>query len=158
MTARSSAWASAPSSPTTSISARTRVASSGFAGGQHRGGPGVRPDAEQLLRDRVVQVAGQPGPFLHDGQLAAALVQPGVGQRDRGVRGEQGEDLLVTFGEPALLGGGGDLVGREDDAEDLVAVADRDPEEVRHLRVRGRPALEPRVFADVRRAVPACPG
>ena len=31
-----------------------------LAGSQHRGGPGVRPDAEQLLGHRVVQLTGQP--------------------------------------------------------------------------------------------------
>ena len=51
---------------------------------------------------------------------------------------------------PRLVRGGGDLVGREDDAEDPVAVAHRHPEEVRHPRMGGRPALEPRVLADIR--------
>ena len=46
-------------------------------------------------------------------------------------------------------GGGGDLVGREDDAQDLVAVLDRDAEEVGQVGMRGGPALEARVRADV---------
>ena len=148
MIARSSAW-SAPRVLTVSISSSTRIRVERLPVGQHRGGPGVGPDAEQLLGDGVVQLPGQPRAFLDDAELAAALVQPGVGQGDGGVRGEQGQDLQVALGEAALLGGGGGLVSREDDAQHLVAVADRDAEEVRHPRVGGGPALEPGVRADV---------
>ena len=46
-------------------------------------------------RDRVVQLAREPVALLDDRQLAAALVQPRVLDRDRGVRGEQLDQLLV---------------------------------------------------------------
>src|SRR5262249_57302095 len=80
---------------------------------EHRRGPGLGPDAEQLLRDRVVQLSRQPGALLEDRELAAALVQPGVGQRDGRVRREQPEQLLVPFCEAA----GDTLAGGEDDTE-----------------------------------------
>ena len=90
MIARSSAWASRGRARRRRRSRPAPGRRPPAPGRQDRGGPGVRPDAEQLLRDRVVQFPGQPGALLQHGQLAAALVQPGVGQRDRGVRGEQG--------------------------------------------------------------------
>ena len=113
--ARSSSVASAARRCTVSSSRRRprRVAVD-----QRRGGVGGQPQAEQLLRHRVVQLAGDPVALLHDGQLPAALVEPGVDQRDRGVRGEQPQQFLVVGGEAARRA----LVGEEERAEDLVAV------------------------------------
>ena len=56
----------------------------------HEGGGGLggQPQGEELLADGVVQFVGEPGALLGDGELAAALVQPGVGQGYRGVLGE----------------------------------------------------------------------
>src|SRR5258708_6488363 len=41
------------------------------------------------------------------------------------------------------------VAGREDDAENVVAVPDRDAQEVGHIRVGLRPALEPGIGADI---------
>ena len=66
---------------------------------QRRRRLGRERDAEQPLRDRVVQLAREPVALLDDAQLAAALVQARVLDRDRGVRGEQLDQLLVVVGE-----------------------------------------------------------
>ena len=68
---------------------------------QRAAGLGGEHDAEELLRDRVVQLAGEPVALLDDAQLAAALVQPGVLDRERGVRGERLDERLVVVGEAA---------------------------------------------------------
>lgn len=90
-----------------------------------------------------MQVVRDPGPLTGQGQLAAALVEAGVGQRDRGVRGQDPQQPLVVVGEAT------GLVGQEDRAEDLVVVDDRHPEEVGQLGVRLGPALEGGCLADV---------
>src|SRR5215469_3278291 len=92
-----------------------------------------------------MELPRQPGALLEDRELPAALVQPGVGQRDGRMRREQPEQLLVPFGEAA----GDALAGGEDDAEYVAPVPDRDAQEVRHVRVRRRPPLEPGIGADV---------
>ena len=125
----------------------TRSSSGPGSRGRHGRGGG-QAQREELLGHRVVQVARQPRAFLDHGQLAVALVEPRVGQRDRGVRGEQREEVLVAAREPA--GVAGLLVGQEEDAERLVAVADRHAEEVLEDGVRRRPPLERRGLADVR--------
>src|SRR6201999_3741133 len=56
---------------------------------------GRQRDAEQPLRDVVVQLAREPVALLHDRELAAALVQARVLDRDRGVRRQQRDQLLV---------------------------------------------------------------
>ena len=56
-------------------------------------------DAEELLRDRVVQLAREPVSLLDDAQLARALVQARVLQRERGVGGERLDERLVGVGE-----------------------------------------------------------
>ena len=66
---------------------------------QRHGRLGGEDDAEELLRDGVVQLAGEPVPLLDDGELAAALVQARVLDRDRGVRGEHLDQLLVVVVE-----------------------------------------------------------
>ena len=70
--------------------------------------------AEELLRDRVVQLAREPVALLDDAQLAAALVEAGVLDRERGVGGEHLDELLVGLVE--LLGA--DLVGEVEGADD----------------------------------------
>ena len=118
----------------------------GIPAHQDLGRTRLGPDAEQLLATRVVQFPGQPGAFLEHGELPAALIQPGIGQRDRRVRGEETEQPLVAFRKSSRP----PLAGSEDDAENIVAVPDRHAKEIRHIRVGGRPALEPGIGADVR--------
>jgi hypothetical protein len=138
MTSRSSARASLARAWTRASSAR------GVRCGQRGGGRQAK--REELLRHRVVQLPRQPGAFLDDRKLAVALVQPRVRHRDRRVRREQREELLVGGGETA----GRAAVGEEDDAEGVGPVLDRDAEEVLEDRMRGRPALERRIPAYVR--------
>ena len=66
---------------------------------QRAAGLGGEHDAEELLRDRVVQLAREPVALLDDAQLAAALVQARVLDRERGVRGERLDERLVVVGE-----------------------------------------------------------
>ena len=61
----------------------------------------VSADREQRLRDRVVQLARQPLALLDRRQLAAPLVQAGVLDRDRRVRRERSDQLLVVVRELA---------------------------------------------------------
>ncbi|MGX1245557.1 hypothetical protein RKD46_006661 [Streptomyces pseudovenezuelae] len=118
------------------------------------GGLGGQAQGEQLLADRVVQFMGEAGALLGDRELAAAFVEAGVGEGDRGVLGEDREELLVLLGEAAAaLGLLAVLVGEEQGADDLVAVADRQAQEVDQVGVSGRPALEAGVLADVGEAL-----
>ena len=111
---------------------------------------GREHDAEQLLGDGVVQLAREPVALLHDAQLAAALVQPGVLDRERGVRGQQRDQALVGVREAVRPG----LVGEVERADDAPARHDRHAEERAHVRVRrGPPAAEARVRVDVAGAV-----
>lgn len=113
---------------------------------------------EQLLADRVVEFMGEPGALLGDGEFAATLVEAGVGQGDRGVLGEDGEEFLVVLGEaaPAVrLGAVLVLVRQEQRADDLVAVADGQAQEVGHVGVSRGPALEAGVRAHVGEALGA---
>ena len=57
-------------------------------GGQHQ--------AEQLLADDVVELEREPVALGDDRQLPAALVQARVRDRDRGVRREQLDQLLIA--------------------------------------------------------------
>jgi hypothetical protein len=101
-----------------------------------------------------VQLVGQTGTFLRDRELSAALVQPGVGERYRRVLGEDREELLVLDGEAATaVRLRAPLVGEEERAYRLVAVLDGQAEEVGHVRVGGRPALEAGVLAHIRQAL-----
>ena len=83
----------------------------------HEGGGGLggQPQREELLADGVVQLVGEPGALLGDGELAAALVEPGVGQGDRGVLGEDRQQFLVLLGEAAaaLAASGQRLLARK---------------------------------------------
>ena len=77
-----------------------------------------------------------------DRQLAAALVQPRVGDRDRGVRGEQLDQLLVGVAEVV----GALLVGQVEGADHALGRDDRHAEERAHVGVPARPpAAEARV-------------
>lgn len=121
----------------------------------HEGGGGLggQPQGEQLLADGVVEFVGEAGAFLGDGQLAAAFVEAGVGEGDGGVLGEDAEHALVLGGEAATaLRAGTVLVGEEEGADDLVAVADGQAQEVGEFGVGVRPALEAGVLAHVAEA------
>ena len=63
-------------------------------------GLGDEREAEQRLDDGVVQVAREPVALLDDGELAAALEERRVLDRDRRVRGEELDQVLVGFVEP----------------------------------------------------------
>ena len=99
-----------------------------------------------------MQLAREPVALLDDVQLAAALVQAGVLDRQPGVRGERLDERLVCVGElVARL-----LVGEVERADDLAPRDDRHAEERAHRGVRRRPpAAEARVAADVGRPVRA---
>ena len=56
-------------------------------------------NAEKRLADRVVQLAREAISLLDDRQLATALVQARVLDRDRGVGGQQLDQLLVRVRE-----------------------------------------------------------
>ena len=65
---------------------------------EHRPGSfGLQHQAEQLLADGVVEVERQPVPLGDDGELPRLLVQPGVRDRDRRMRCEQADQLLVLL-------------------------------------------------------------
>src|SRR5215211_4071970 len=66
---------------------------------QRRGRLGPQHETEQLLADRVVEVEREPVPLGGDRQLARALVEARVRDRDRGVRGEESDQLLVLGAE-----------------------------------------------------------
>ncbi len=117
-------------------------------------GLGGQAEGEELLADRVVQFVGQAGALLGDGEFAAAFVEAGVGEGDRRVLGEDAEQFLVVLGEAATtVRLRTVLVGQEQRADDLVAVADRQAQEVDQVGVGLRPALEAGVLADVGEAL-----
>ncbi|MGX1253619.1 hypothetical protein RKD48_006130 [Streptomyces ambofaciens] len=145
--ARSSSAASAASVATWCSSPLARAGSRSTRAAAALGGQAQR---EQLLAHRVVQLVGEAGAFLGDGQLAAALVQARVGEGDRGVLGEDAEQFLVVLREAAgALGFRTALVGQEQGPEHLVAVADRQAQEVDQVGMGGGPAAEAGVLADV---------
>ena len=89
---------------------------------------GRQRDPEQPLGDAVVQLAREPVALLDDAQLARALVQAGVLDRDRRVGGQQLDQLLVGDGEHrAVL-----LLGQVQRADHLAAGDDRHAEEGAH--------------------------
>ena len=85
-------------------------------------------DGEEALDDRVVQVPGQPIPFLVDGHLLDPLVQSGIFDGDAGRGGQSPDQRLIVAGElrPAHL------VGEIEVAVDVVAYLDRYAEERGH--------------------------
>src|SRR5262245_62771707 len=94
-------------------------------------GRGLRGEAqaEQRLRDCVVEFASDALAFLDESQLATLLEKPGVGQRDRRMRRQHTEQPLVVVGEL----GTADRVREVNRTENLIGVAagpeDRDTEE-----------------------------
>ncbi|BBJ44750.1 hypothetical protein GCM10017744_074860 [Streptomyces antimycoticus] len=83
-----------------------------------------------------MQLMGEPGPLPGDGELAAALVEAGVGQGDGGVLGQDGQQLLVLGGETAAaLGLGASFVGEEYRAENFIAIGNGKTQEIRHFRM-----------------------
>jgi hypothetical protein len=124
---------------------QVRLGGAGVAG--HQGGRrlGRQAQAEQLLGHRVVQLAGDPVAFLHDGQLPAALVQPRVDQRDRRVRRQDAQQLLVVGGEPTRCV----FVGQEQLTEDGLTLHNGHPDEAGHDRVRRGPPTELGMGPDV---------
>src|SRR5204863_1210592 len=62
---------------------------------QGGGGLGGEDDAEELLTDDVVELERHPVSLRQHRELAAALIQPRVGYRNRGVGGEQLDQLLI---------------------------------------------------------------
>ena len=115
----------------------------GRLGGEHH--------AEQLLADHVVQLEGEAVSLREDRQFAAALVQAGVGDRDRRVRGQQLDQFLILLVEGIGVG----LLGQVEGADDRpVGRGDRDAQERAHVRVLPRPpSAEARVVVDVVGAV-----
>ena len=110
------------------------------------GGLGGEHQAEQLLADHVVQLERQAVALGHDRQLSALLVQPRVGDRDRGVRSEQLDQRLIRLGE----GGRASLFGQVEGADDLASRDDRHAQERAHVgMLGGPPAAEPRIVVDV---------
>src|SRR3954454_12324043 len=111
-------------------------------GGQHQ--------AEQPLAHGVVQLERQPVALRQRGQLAAALVQPRVDDRDRSVRGQQLDQLLVGVGEVLRP----DLLGEIEGADHPLASDNRHAQERPHVGVSLRPpAPEARMLVHVGRAV-----
>ena len=71
-------------------------------------------DGVQVLDDAIVQVRGDPFPFVDDRQALQLLVEPGVLHGDPGMQGERLDERLVF---PAELAGG-DLVGQVEPPEE----------------------------------------
>ena len=66
---------------------------------------GLQPEAEaeQRLREGVVQLAGEPVALLEHRQLAAGLVEAAVLDEHRGVVGEVAHEALVVLVNPPSL-------------------------------------------------------
>ena len=110
------------------------------------GGLGGEHHAEQLLADHVVELQGQPVAFGDDRQLAAALVEPRIGDRDRRVRCEQLDHGFVV----GVEGCAALLLGQVEGADDAVGGHDRNAQERAHVRVAFRPPpAKARVLVDV---------
>src|SRR5215469_14479085 len=92
-----------------------------------------------------MQIPGEPGPLFQHREFPAALVEAGVRQGYRGVRGEQADHLLVPLSKSTRV----NLAGRENEAQDRLALPDRHAEHVSELGMRGWPSPEPRIRADV---------
>ena len=120
------------------ISSSRSVGSVGVAGLE------PQAQAEQRLREGVVQLPGEPVPLLEHRQLAAGLVQAAVLDEHRGVVGEVAHQALVVGREPAVL------VGEVERADHVAAEHDRHGEERRQVGMGGRPPpVEAIVAADV---------
>ena len=114
------------------------------AGARGVAGLEPQPEAEQRLREGVVQLAGEPVALLEHGQLAAGLVEAAVLDEHRGVVGEVADQALVVRVEAAVL------VGEVERADHVAAEHDRHREERVEVGVGGRPpAVEAVVAAHV---------
>ena len=82
-----------------SASRAAPAAPSGSTPDERRRGLGGQDEAEELLAYGVVELEREPVSLREDRQLAALLVQARVRDRDRGVRGQQLDQLLVAVGE-----------------------------------------------------------
>ena len=97
-----------------------------------------------------MEIQREPVALRDDRELARLLVQAGVRDRDRGVRGEQLDQLLVLVGEVC----GADLLRQIEGADDARRRDDRHAEERAHVRMPLRPpATETWVLVDVAGAV-----
>ena len=117
---------------------------------ERRCGFGGEDEAVELLADDVVQVEREAVALGDHGELAALFVEACVGDRDRGVRGQQLDQLLVRRAElrRALL------LGQVEGADHAPVRDDRHAEERAHVGMAARPpATEARVLVDVGRAV-----
>ena len=124
-TARSSSIAPRASSETrlSSLAAPARSRSSSV---EADSAASATPNSRWVTR--VVQLTREPVALLDDAQLAAALVQARVLDRDRRVRGQQLDHLLVVERERrAVL-----LLGQVERADDLAAGDDRHAQEGPH--------------------------
>jgi hypothetical protein len=101
---------------------------------------------EELLTDNVVELEREAVSLRERGQLAATLVEAGVGDRDRRVSREQLDQLLVRGVE--LLGAL--LLGQVEGSDHPFGGDDRNTEEGAHVRMPGRPpATEAGIGVDV---------
>ena len=137
----SSAWPASSRSLSTWARADARIA---LQLGRRR--LGAQHQAEQLLADHVVELEGEAVALGDDRQLAALLVQARVGDRDRGVRGEDLDHPLILDAEGARSF----LLGQVERADRPLGRDDRDSQERAHVRMPARPpAAEPVVVVDV---------
>ena len=66
---------------------------------QRAGRLGAEDEAEQLLAHRVVEVEREAVPLGDDGELARLLLEARVRDRDRRMRGEQPDQVVVLVAE-----------------------------------------------------------
>jgi hypothetical protein len=124
----------------------------GAAVQQRRRRLGGEVEAEELLADDVVELQREAIALRQDRELAAALVEPGIGDGDGGMGGQQLDELLVM----GVEGRGGLLLGQVEGADDALGRDDRDAEEGAHVRMgAGPPAAEAGIAMDVLGAVGA---
>ena len=117
---------------------------------QRPGRLGAEDEAEQLLAHRVVELEREAVALGDDGELARLLLEARVRDRDRRVRGEQPDQVVVLVAEVGRV----ELLGEVEGADHAVRGDDRDAEERPHVGMRlGPPAAELGVLVDVVRAV-----
>ena len=124
----------------------------GIRSSRVRAASAVSSSPNSFCADGVVEIEREPVALRDDRELARLLVQAGVRDRDRGVRGEQPDQLLVLVGEVC----GTDLLRQIEGADHARRRDDRHAEERAHVRMPLRPpAAETWVLVDVARAVRA---
>ena len=117
---------------------------------QRPGRLGAEDEAEQLLAHRVVELEREAVALGDDGELARLLLEARVRDRDRRMRGEQPDQVVVLVAEV----GRRELLGEVEGADHAVRGDDRDAEERPHVGMRlGPPAAELGMLVDVVRAV-----